>query len=210
MFADTTSELVKFITADGEHDFITYPSGSKILISHLDFLIGGGGTNTATSFSRLGLKTGFLGKLGDDENAIKVLNLLDSEGVDFIGGRGGQTGYSIVLDSIEHDRTILTFKGSNNSLREHDFGSDNIYHTKWIYSSSMVGESFYTLTKLFDKAHEKGIHIAFNPSNYQANKGLEELSNVLEKCTVVVMNLEEAQLLLDRKAPARELAVELE
>ncbi|MFP4119108.1 MAG: carbohydrate kinase family protein [Candidatus Woesearchaeota archaeon] len=210
VFANTASELVKFITPNGENDFITYPSGSKILISQLDFLIGGGGTNTAASFSRLGLETAFLGKLGDDENAIKVLSMLDSEGIDFVGARGGQTGYSIILDSIEHDRTILTFKGANNDLRIEDLELEDTLETKWLYASSMVEESFETMTAIFDNAHESGVHIAFNPSSYQAKQGVGELSEVLEKCTVMVMNHEEAQLLLDKKAPAKELAVELQ
>ena len=33
VFADTHSQLVKFITNSGENDFIAYPSGAKILIS---------------------------------------------------------------------------------------------------------------------------------------------------------------------------------
>ena len=85
VFANTDSQLVKLLTQNGEEDFITYPSGSKILIKELNFLIGGGGTNTAASFSNLGLKTAFLGKIGSDENADQVLNSLKEYQVNFIG-----------------------------------------------------------------------------------------------------------------------------
>lgn len=198
VFANTTSELVKFITPEGENDFIAYPSGSKILINDIDFLIGGGGTNTAVSFSRLGFKTGFLGKLGEDENAYKVLHLLETEHIDFLGTREGQTGYSIILDSIENDRTILTFKGGNNKLRidEVDFSK---LKTKWLYSSSMVGTSFQTLQNIIHHVHENNIKIAFNPSSYQAKQGLDALRFIVERCTVLIMNVEEAKLLLSKK-----------
>lgn len=205
VFADTTSQLVKFITNEGEKDFIAYPSGSKILISDLNFTVGGGGTNTAVSFARLGLKTGFLGKLGTDENSFKVMHLLESEHIDFLGARDGQTGYSIILDSVEHDRTILTYKGSNNNLQEEDINYERL-KTKWLYSSSMIGTSSQTLEKLFRTLHDQGIHIAFNPSNYQAKQGLAKLQPLIDSCSVLVMNLEEAQLLLQKRGTAEELA----
>jgi ribokinase len=205
VFADTNSQLVKFITNEGEKDFIAYPSGSKILISDLIFSVGGGGTNTAVSFSRLGLKTGFLGKLGTDENSFKVLHLLESEKIDFLGSREGQTGYSIILDSIERDRTILTFKGSNNLLKEEDLIYEKL-QTKWLYSSSMIGKSFETLKQLFSIMYKKGVKIAFNPSSYQAKQGLAKLQSLINCCAVLVMNLEEARLILRKEGSSEELA----
>ncbi|HDI02602.1 MAG TPA: carbohydrate kinase family protein, partial [Candidatus Aenigmarchaeota archaeon] len=98
---------------------IAYPAGSKILIKKLEFMTGGGGTNTAVAFSRLGLKTAYLGKLGNDYSGKKVIEELRREGVDFIGVKGEEdfTAYSVILDSKEHDRTILTYKGITNHLR---------------------------------------------------------------------------------------------
>ena len=82
VFAYTeSSEVIKFVESKTEHDFIAYPGGEKIVIDKLDFKIGGGGTNTAVSFSRLGLNTAYLGKLGNDENGKKVLDLLNDENI---------------------------------------------------------------------------------------------------------------------------------
>jgi len=158
-------------------------------------LICGGGTNTAVSFSRLGFKTAFLGKIGADENGKKVFDLLENEHITFVGAKGEQTGYSIVLDSFEEDRTILTFKGGNNKLEEKDF-SLNSLQTKWLYSSSMVGASFETLKIVMKQLKKQGCHIAFNPSNYQAKRGLAFLQEIIDLCEVIILNLEEARLLL--------------
>ncbi|MFT4312836.1 MAG: carbohydrate kinase family protein, partial [Candidatus Woesearchaeota archaeon] len=96
---------------------IAYESGAKILIDELLYAIGGGGTNTAVSFSRLGCKTGYIGCLGDDEPSDSVRELLDREHIDFLGhDTNEKTGYSIILDSKAQDRTILTYKGANNRL----------------------------------------------------------------------------------------------
>ncbi len=209
VFAKTTSQLVKFISSQGEKDFIAYPSGSKIIVSDIDFLVGGGGTNTAVAFARMGLKTAFLGKIGLDEHSYKVLHLLETEKIDFIGSKEGQTGYSIVLDSIEQDRTILAFKGSNNNLRYDEIPTNKL-QSKWLYASSMVGESFITLKKIFAHMHAQGTFIAFNPSSYQAKQGLAELKETLQMCELLVLNLEEAKLLLRKENTIHELALELQ
>ena len=57
------------------NNFLHYPIGGKLLIKELKFDIGGGGTNTAVAFSRLGLKTGCICNVGDDENGERVINV---------------------------------------------------------------------------------------------------------------------------------------
>ena len=70
VFAKTRfSELIKIIDPKGETDLIAFPSGSKILVDELEFTTGGGGTNTAVAFSRLGHKVAFVGKLGQGTNS---------------------------------------------------------------------------------------------------------------------------------------------
>ncbi len=204
VFADTASQLVKFITPHGEQDLIAYPSGSKILISGLSFLVGGGGTNTAVSFARLGLHTAFAGKIGDDENGFRVLHALADEGVEFIGAKEGQTGYSIVLDSLEHDRTILTYKGANNTLRQDELPEG--LQARWCYLSSMMDVSFQSAIAFATQLHAQGTKIAFNPSNYQTKLGIGRLKPLLSLTDVLVLNKEEAELLLGKQGDAAHLA----
>lgn len=196
VFANTDSDLIKIITPTGHKDLIAYPSGSKILIKELDFSVGGGGTNTAVSFSRLGLRTAYIGKLGKDQNANEILNCLKENNVLFLGKQGGQTGYSVILDSIEHDRTILTFKGANNNLKIEDVDFTKL-NTKWFYFSSMLEESWETALKIADYAFENKKFIAFNPSIYHARMGLTAIKPLLVKTNVLILNKEEAQTLLN-------------
>ena len=196
VFADTESELIKIMTTHSEEDFLAYPSGSKIIIKELIFTTGGGGTNTAVSFSRMGLKTAYIGKVGNDENGKRILSELEKEKVKFIGIKGSEmSGYSIILDSIEDDRTILTYKGANDSLNFEDVKKSEL-KTKWIYSSSMMGDSFTTIEKLAVYSHKKGINFAFNPSSYLAKKGMSYLKKIISNTNVLVLNKEEANLIL--------------
>ena len=65
----------------------SYPAGSKILVNDLKFDIGGGATNTAVAFSRLGLKTGCICKIGNDNNGQDVLDMLQKEKIKFLGSK---------------------------------------------------------------------------------------------------------------------------
>ena len=198
VFANTESELIKIKTSSYEEDLIAYPSGSKILIKELRFTTGGGGTNTAVSLARLGHKTAYFGSLGNDENGKKILDLLKKEKIDFIGKLiNDTTGYSIILDSIEHDRTILTYKGANNKLKFSDINQKKL-KTRWFYFSSMISESFKTLEKLAEFAEKNNIKIAFNPSTYLAEKGKDYLKKILIRTTILILNNEEASLLVGK------------
>jgi len=166
----------------------SYPAGSKILVHGLKSDIGGGATNTAVAFSRLGLNTGCVCKIGDDNNGLDVLNMFKREKIKFLGSIAqSETGESIILDSREHNRTILTFKGPGNSIRLSELPK---IKTKWLYYSSVLGESFKTQIALAKKLKAK---LAINPSEY-AVKALD-LRPLLKLTEILILNKEEAQLL---------------
>lgn len=195
VFANTEAQFTK----KSGKELISYPTGSKILIHELKFEIGGGGTNTAVAFSRLGLKTAWLGKLGNDDTSLHILDFMRKNSIEFIGVKGkGMSGFSIILDSRGHDRTILTHKGENDTLRYNQINLSKL-RTKWFYFSSMVGKSLEMQKKLASYAGKKGIKLAFNPSSYQAEMGAKKLSQILRNTTSLIFNLEEAELLLGRK-----------
>lgn len=191
-FADTDSEVIKIDTRHSHEELIAFPLGSKLLINELKTTVGGGGTNTAVAFSHLGLKTGYLGKLGEDAAGDYVLDLLKREHIEFIGVREGQTGFSVILNSIEDDRTILAFKGANDHLRPHDIPE---FQTQWLYISSMLGESWDTVVEL---VAQRNVKVAFNPSNYQADQGYQALAPLIDKVHILIMNREEACKILGR------------
>ncbi len=194
-FATVDSELVKIRTAHHTEKLIAYPSGAKILITDLVFMSGGGGTNTAVSMSRLGLKIGYIGKVGNDNNRHMILDMLKKEKIDFLGAKGdGVSGYSVILDSLEGDRTILAYKGVNDRLEYKDLDLKKL-KTKWFYFSSMIHKSFETLEKLAVFAEKNDIKLAFNPSNYLAEKGRHFIKEVLSRTHLLVLNKEEAILI---------------
>jgi ribokinase len=176
--------------------FMEYKVGEKILIKDLKFDWGGGGTNTAVAFSRLGFKTGYIGELGDDENGRRILKSLKKEKIKFLGRieKNENTGYSVILDSRGGDRTILTYKGANDEVVLKDIRR---FKTKWLYLSALLGKSLQTQIELAKFLKSKGTKIAFNPSMYliKSNK----LQPILKLIDILILNKEEAQELAKTK-----------
>jgi ribokinase len=195
-FASVESELIKIKTVHHEEELIAYPSGSKILINDLKFFVGGGGTNTAVALSRLGFRVGYIGKIGSGSNSSLIIRSLKTEKVDFLGAKSKKhhSGYSVILDSLDGDRTILAYKGANNELDFSEIKKGKL-KAKWFYFSSMIGKSYETMVKLAELASKNDIKIAFNPSNYLAEKGYAYLKEVLSRTELLILNKEEATLL---------------
>jgi len=171
---------------------ICVPIGTKLLVNKVWFATGGGGTNTAAAFAKLNLKTGFIGKLGEDANASLILEDLKKQKITFLGSQSKEpTGFSVILDSAKNNRTILTYKGANENIKFSDLNPNKL-KTKWFYFSSTIGETMNTQTKLSKWAKQKGIKVAYNPSSYLTKKNPPGLKRLLKNVTAIILNKEEA------------------
>lgn len=204
VYAKTDAAVMSLRRAHHLEEVLVYPVGGKILITDLRFSTGGGGTNTAVGFSRLGLRTAYCGALGNDEPGGWIVKELNKERVAFLGVRlRAQTNYSVVLDSVRHDRTILAFRDASDKLTWAHLPVRQL-KTRWLYSSSLMETSFATLKKLAAWAHKQQILVAFNPSSYQAKMGLLVLAPLLRTLRVLILNREEAALLVgDHPVPTQ-------
>ncbi len=213
VFAQTDKRYVRnnLIKGNSVEEYC-FPVGTKLLVKNLEFSTGGGGTNTAVAFSRLGLKTAYLGKLGNDNPAKVVLDELKKEKVDtslvvIEKNLNLKTGYSTIIDAEGEDRTIFAFKGANDDLLFNELNLKKVKQTKWIYLGSMLGKSFKTAEKLAEFARKNEIKLAFNTSTYLAKKGISYLRNILKHTTLFVLNKEEAELLTGKKEVNLQLKV---
>ncbi len=190
------------ILKHAKHTDVCMPLGAKVLVDDVDVFTGGGGTNTAVAFSRLGFKTAWMGALGNDANGQSVRDALRKERVTVHAQTfRGRTGYSVVLVGLQHDRTILAYKGVNDLFSQH-----SLPKTSWLYCSAMLGKSWKTLVKTVLVARRAGVRVAFNPSLYLAKKGMRTLASVIKHLDILVLNKEEAAALLKKTGTADKLA----
>ncbi len=206
VFISSKSKQIEIEHMHG-HEDVCLPIGSKILINNLTIKTGGGAHNAAFCFSKLGLKTGWVGVLGDSYNSQIIKQATKKANITFLGQeKPGESGYSVILIGFNKNRTILTYKGINNNLEFRDFKKP--LKCNWFYSSSMMGKSWTTLQKILK---QKGkTKFAFNPSSYLCMKGIKHLMPVLRYCDLLILNKEEAQYLLKTKANIPELLKNLQ
>lgn len=184
--------------------FITFKSGEKVIVKHLQFEIGGGGTNTAACFSKLGLVTGYCGAIGNDNNGEAVLHRLLVDGIAFLGSTvHEQTNYSVVLESaLLKDRTILVYKGASEHLTEKDVRP---FRARWLYTSSLAGTSFATSIAVITEHRARGGLVAANPSNYQIEHDAAAVRELLSHSDIAVMNHDEATALVGSGSTTEQL-----
>ena len=168
--------------------------GSKVDIDKISFEVGGGGTNSAVTFARHGHETIFLGNIGNDPAGQAIEDLLDEEGIDtsYITHLTKQkTGVSVVLlDTKSGERTILTYRGASakfNNLSEDDLDTIN---PDYMYVSSLRGD-MDTLLRFFEKAHDMGCKIMFNPGKLEI-KEKKKLLGLLDLVDILLVNKSEA------------------
>jgi len=193
-----------------ESRLLCFEYGAKINVEHIEFTTGGGATNAAVSLARLGARAAFLGKIGPDEIGQLVLHELDVAGVDtscHLKSDDEATGYSVILTSYEGDRTVLTHRGASTQIRADEIDWSFVEKTEWLYVTSLSGGSAEVLAPAVEKASAAGLRVALNPGSTQIKAGLDELSGVLGRTDVLLLNKEEAARFSGRE-PVKDATIE--
>lgn len=168
---------------------------TKNEISQGFFTCGGGATNTAVSFKRLGLKTGCLSLIGNDYINHYIKNSLKQEGVDrslIVKDPKSTTDYSIILVAADGTRSVLVNRGKYD-LQEKHIPWSKIKNTKWFYITSLSG-NIDLLEKIIGYALENDIKIALNPGGRELAKR-KQLIPLLQHVDFLLVNKEEAESL---------------
>lgn len=169
--------------------------GSKVEVDKIFFTSGGGGTNTAVAFSKLGFKTACVASVGDDISGQAVLEDLQKEKTDtkfIIKTRKTNTAYSVILSVPKKERTILVYRGASEKVTPKEISWSKM-KSKWFYISSLGG-NFTLLKKIFEHAKKHKIKIAINPGSKEIAQP-KRLLLLLKKADVLLLNQEEGSLL---------------
>jgi sugar/nucleoside kinase (ribokinase family) len=193
------SHLKKIGFATGEAQ--CFALGGKIEIGEPILATGGGATNSAITFSRQGLKTAALIKIGEDQAGKDILEELKKEKINVLSPQttnyklqtNNGTAYSTILLAPGGERTILVYRGASEDLTLKEIPFDKL-KSKWVYVSpgKMPLE---TISKIFNHFHKNKTFIAFNPSKHFIEMGLKKLKPLLKKTKVFILNREEASYL---------------
>lgn len=206
------SQILTLADEREERRLLCFDYGGKINVEHIEFTTGGGATNAAVSLARLGGRAAFLGKIGPDKIGQLIMHELKAHGVDtsyHLRSADESTGYSVILTSYEGDRTVLTHRGAGTTITADEIDWSFMGKTRWLYVTSLSGDSAHLLAPLGERAAAAGVKIAFNPGSTQIRAGLDALGGFLRKTDVLFLNKEEAARLTGRE-PVRDVILEEE
>ena len=168
--------------------------GTKVDIDSLSYEVGGGGINSAITFSRHGHEAIFIGNIAHDSAGEAIMRVLDREEIDnsyvnFVTRKN--TGSSVILlDSKGGERTILTYRGASETFDNFNEKDLELIQPDWLYVTSLRGD-MNTLLSFFEKAKELGAKIMFNPGVKELAEK-EKLIGLLEDVDILLVNKSEA------------------
>lgn len=175
---------------------MVFEAGAKTEVEELFFETGGGATNSAVSFARIGLKTASCFKIGKDTAGSEIINALCREGVKtcFVKRSASEpTSLSIIFLSPGGERNIFVYRGALIGKTDINFQK---LKAKWLYVSS-VGGNLELLDCLADFVRERNLKLAFNPGSTELKHGFKKLFNIFNVTKILILNRREASGLMD-------------
>ncbi len=172
--------------------------GDKIDVDSYEVRTGGGASNTAVGFARMGFRVGVVSELGRDVLAQIIEEEFHSERVAtnlLIKERKEQTGGSVILVGKDGGRTALVHRGASSYLDPEDMPRTALEHTDWVHLASISGR-LATLRELFSALSEGKRRLSWNPGKDELRllgEGLLPVSDI--PCEVLLLNRQEWALL---------------
>ncbi len=169
--------------------------GKEILARQLDITMGSSSAIFAGNLSVLGSRVAFIGKIGRDSFASKVMDSLEAKQVDtshIIRSETSNTGATIVLN-FGQDRAMVTYPGAMEELALSDIDETFLQTARHLHLSSIFLQPGirHELRELFRIARKQGLTTSLDPQWDPAEKWDITLSELLPFVNVFMPNLTE-------------------
>lgn len=160
---------------------------------------GGSAANTIYALARWGVRTGFIGAVGDDEEGWKIIQEFENVGVETHRIRivkGQPTGRVIGIVDMRGRRSLYVQPGANLTLRltEDDFAY--VGKAQWVHISSLVGTETFESLKALILSLPHDVSVSFAPGAIYARLGLKNLESILKRTNVLFLAKEEMATLM--------------
>ena len=170
--------------------------------SSLDYQVfeGGKGLNQSVALAKAGGEVYHAGRIGKE--GIFLKDALERCGVDcrYLSVDDGANGHAIIQRSVEGENCIILYPGANQKITRADMDQvlDQFAAGDILVCQNEISEMEY----LIDKAYEKGMQIAWNPS---------PITDVVKKIdfnkiTWLIVNEIEGQAIIGEEEPQKILA----
>ncbi|BDC35648.1 MAG: carbohydrate kinase family protein [Candidatus Methanoliparum thermophilum] len=165
---------------------------------------GGSAANTIVGLTRLDIKTGYIGKIANDDAGRIIFKDLLNEKVDTTGiikENKGRSGVAEVFVNKKGGRSIIVDSGVNDFIKISEIDIDYVEKFKIIHLTSFVSllsrDSFETQKKILKLVNNPVV--SFDPGFLYAEKGLNEMIDFLRYTDILFINEREIMVLTNEK-----------
>ncbi|MDD3986023.1 MAG: carbohydrate kinase family protein [Methanobacterium sp.] len=172
---------------------------------------GGSAANTIVGLSRLGMKTGFIGKIGPDREGSLLYNNLKNENINTNGviiTSNGKSGSVNGYVDIKGQRALYVDPGVNDCIGEKEVDNEYVDSTKVFHITSFVGnfheKSINTQKNILNEISSK-VSVSFDPGRLYIERGIEFLDKYFIHTDILLINQTELNLLMLEKTNAKDI-----
>jgi ribokinase len=155
---------------------------------------GGSAANTVVALSRMGFRTGFVGKVGKDAEGERLL--AEMEGVDLEGVVSqGLSGRSLCILDANQDRSIFVETNTNDTLSSEEIDFPYATAARYLHLTSFAGERPFFAQMALVARVASSPRISVDPGEIYACRGLTYLEGLLRRSYVVFVTESEIEML---------------
>jgi ribokinase len=162
---------------------------------------GGSAANTIVGLARLGMETGFIGKVATDREGSLLHNNLQNENINTNGlivTDNGRSGTVNGFVDISGQRALYVDPGVNDDINIDEVELDYINSAKVLHITSFVGKSddksIITQESVLNEI-STNVCVSFDPGRLYTERGLDFLENFLIRTDILLINQSELKLL---------------
>ena len=157
---------------------------------------GGSAANTIVALSRMSFETGYLGKIGQDEEGDSLLSTLGDVDVSHIIRGRGLSGRVLALQTQDQkDRSLLVFPEENDTIDLSNINLDFVNRSKIIHLTSFVGDrSFNAQVKTLEHI-DPNVMVSFDGGELYARRGIGQMIPILRRAHIIFPSQEEVAIL---------------
>ena len=169
--------------------------GKEILADKMLYTMGSSSAIFASNLSTLGTSVNFVGCIGKDDFAEKIIHELNSKNVNTTGiirSDTAATGITVAFN-FQQSRGMVTYPGAMNELSEADITDAMLQNARHLHVSSVFIQPALKpgLTKLFKRAKQFGLSTSLDPQWDSYEQWDCDWNNLLPLVDVFLPNIEE-------------------
>ena len=192
-FIKLLDDEAKVIKDKDDSLWLSLPFATKVPFDHVEVVEGvGNAGNASVAFAKLGLNSGLVANVGDDQYGRDIIAALHKNDVDtrFVHiNPGRKSNYHYVL-WYKEERTIL-IKHEEYAYHWPHFRISDI--PEWIYFSSVSkhANEYHDQLAAWLDGHLP-VKLAFQPGTFQIELGAHRLKRIYQRAEILAVNREEA------------------